>query len=62
VRVTVGGFDFDNAVADFVDANVARGLGDKIAFTDSQHSLTYAQLQASSCRFAAASRRCSCSR
>ena len=43
-----------NAVADFVDANVARGLGDKIAFTDSQHSLTYAQLQASSCRFAAA--------
>ena len=34
-----------NAAADFVDANVARGLGDKVAFTDSQRSLTYAQLQ-----------------
>jgi 4-hydroxybenzoate-CoA ligase len=43
-----------NAAADFVDANVARGLGDKIAFTDSARSLTYAQLQARSCRFAAA--------
>ena len=43
-----------NAAADFVDANVARGLGDKIAFTDTQRSLTYAQLQARSCRFAAA--------
>src|SRR4029450_12397281 len=41
-----------NAVSDFVDANVARGLGDKIAFTDSERSLTYAQLQARSCRFA----------
>ena len=38
-----------NAAADFVDANVARGLGNKVAFTDSQRSLTYAQLQASSC-------------
>jgi 4-hydroxybenzoate-CoA ligase len=43
-----------NAVTDFVDANVARGLGDKVAFTDSERSLTYAQLQANSCRFAAA--------
>src|SRR5438094_2824079 len=43
-----------NAVADFVDANVARGLGDKVAFTDSERSLTYAQLQANSYRFAAA--------
>jgi 4-hydroxybenzoate-CoA ligase len=43
-----------NAVSDFVDANVARGLGDKIAFTDSGRSLTYAQLQARSCRFASA--------
>jgi 4-hydroxybenzoate-CoA ligase len=43
-----------NAAADFVDANVARGLGDKVAFTDSERSLTYAQLQARSCRFAAA--------
>src|SRR6266702_584106 len=43
-----------NAATDFVDANVARGLGDKVAFTDSERSLTYAQLQANSCRFAAA--------
>jgi 4-hydroxybenzoate-CoA ligase len=43
-----------NAVSDFVDANVARGLGAKIAFTDSERSLTYAQLQARSCRFASA--------
>src|SRR5262245_9316725 len=43
-----------NAVSDFVDANMARGLGDKIAFTDSERSLTYAQLQARSCRFASA--------
>ena len=43
-----------NAVADFVDANVARGLGDKVAFTDSMRSLTYAQLQERSYRFAAA--------
>ena len=43
-----------NAVTDFVDANVARGLGGKIAFTDSERSLTYAELQAGSCRFAAA--------
>src|SRR5262249_25201278 len=43
-----------NAATDFVDANVARGLGDKVAFTDSERSLTYAQLQANSYRFAAA--------
>jgi 4-hydroxybenzoate-CoA ligase len=43
-----------NAVTDLVDANVARGLGGKIAFTDSERSLTYAELQAGSCRFAAA--------
>src|SRR5262249_40503937 len=43
-----------NAVSDFVDANVARGLGDKVAFTDSERSLTYAELQARSCRFASA--------
>src|SRR5437879_6099822 len=43
-----------NAVSDFVDANVARGLGDKIAFTDSERTLTYAELQARSCRFASA--------
>src|SRR5262245_61005737 len=45
-----------NAVTDFVDANVARGLGGKIAFTDSERSLTYAELQERSCRFAAALR------
>src|SRR6266851_2046727 len=43
-----------NAVADFVDANVARGLGGKTAFMDSERSLTYAELQARSCRFASA--------
>ena len=32
-----------NAATDFVDGNVARGLGDKIAFTDSERSLTYAR-------------------
>src|SRR5262245_16478641 len=45
-----------NAVTDFVDANVARGLGAKIAFTDSERSLTYAELQERSCQFAAALR------
>ena len=34
-----------NAAADFVDANVARGLGDKIAFTDPDRSFTYGELQ-----------------
>jgi 4-hydroxybenzoate-CoA ligase len=45
-----------NAVADFVDANVARGLGDKIAFVDPDRSLTYGELQARSIRFAHALR------
>lgn len=45
-----------NAVSDFVDANVARGLGNKVAFTDSARSLTYAQLQEGTYRFAAALR------
>jgi 4-hydroxybenzoate-CoA ligase len=43
-----------NAVTDFVDGNVARGLGAKVAFTDSTRSLTYGQLQEHSYRFAAA--------
>jgi 4-hydroxybenzoate-CoA ligase len=43
-----------NAVTDLVDAHVARGLGGKVAFTDSERSLTYAQLQARTCRFASA--------
>jgi 4-hydroxybenzoate-CoA ligase len=45
-----------NAVADFVDANVARGLGGKIAFTDSERTLTYAELQERTCRLATALR------
>jgi 4-hydroxybenzoate-CoA ligase len=45
-----------NAVTDFVDVNVARGLGNKVAFTDSARSLTYAQLQEGTYRFAAALR------
>jgi 4-hydroxybenzoate-CoA ligase len=43
-----------NAAADFIDVNVARGLGDKIAFQDTDRSLTYAALQSQSFRFAAA--------
>ena len=42
-----------NAAADFVDRNVARGLGGKIAFTDTSRTLTYGELQERSCRFAA---------
>jgi 4-hydroxybenzoate-CoA ligase len=41
-----------NAAADFVDANVARGLGDKAAFVAPGRTLTYGQLQRQSCRFA----------
>lgn len=40
-----------NAVADFVDANVARGLGGKAAFIDPVHRLTYGALQRQTCRF-----------
>ena len=40
-----------NAVSDFVDANVARGLGPKLAFLDPDRSLSYAELQARSTRF-----------
>ena len=43
-----------NAVCDFVDAQVARGLGEKIAFIDADRSLSYGELQAGTCRFAAA--------
>ena len=43
-----------NAVADFVDAPVARGLGEKTAFIDAERSLSYGELQARTCRFAAA--------
>jgi len=41
-----------NAVTDLIDAQAARGLGEKIAFTDSDRSLTYGELQARTCRFA----------
>jgi 4-hydroxybenzoate-CoA ligase len=45
-----------NAVTDFVDANMVRGLGDKIAFVDPERALTYGDLQARSIRFANALR------
>jgi 4-hydroxybenzoate-CoA ligase len=45
-----------NAVSDFVDANVARGLGNKVAFVDPDRSLSYGELQARSVRFANALR------
>ncbi|HEY5216001.1 MAG TPA: benzoate-CoA ligase family protein [Pseudolabrys sp.] len=45
-----------NAVSDFVDANVARGLSGKIAFIDPDRALTYGELQARSVRFANALR------
>jgi 4-hydroxybenzoate-CoA ligase len=41
-----------NAATDFVDANVARGLGGKLAFTDGSRAFTYAELQAETFRFA----------
>ncbi|MFI4962126.1 MAG: AMP-binding protein, partial [Hyphomicrobiales bacterium] len=45
-----------NAVSDFIDANVARGLAKKIAFIDPDRSLSYGELQARSIRFANALR------
>jgi len=41
-----------NAVTDFVDANIARGVGDKPAFTDGTHTLTFAELQTATARCA----------
>jgi 4-hydroxybenzoate-CoA ligase len=43
-----------NAAADFVDANVARGFGETIAFADGARSITYAQLRARTWQVAAA--------
>jgi 4-hydroxybenzoate-CoA ligase len=43
-----------NAAADFIDGNVARGLGDKTVFIDPERALTYAELQSRTYRFAAA--------
>ena len=45
-----------NAVTDFVDAPVARGLAAKVAFIDAESSLTYGELQTRTCRFASALR------
>ena len=41
-----------NAVTDFVDANVARGHGARLAFDDGTRTLTFAELQQATCRFA----------
>ena len=46
-----------NAVTDFIDANVARGLADKPAFIDPDRSVTYGELQRRTCKLAAAMRR-----
>ncbi len=40
-----------NAAADLIDTQVARGLGDKIAFTDGDRSLSYGELQRRTCAF-----------
>jgi len=45
-----------NAAAEFVDANLARGLGDKLAFTDGGRSITYAHLRERTVRVADALR------
>ncbi|HKN10543.1 MAG TPA: AMP-binding protein, partial [Pseudomonadota bacterium] len=45
-----------NAAADFIDANIDRGLGNRIAFTDGRRCLTYGDLQDRSYRFASALR------
>ena len=43
-----------NAVTDLLDAQVARGLTEKLAFVDAEHALTYGELQARSCAFGSA--------
>jgi 4-hydroxybenzoate-CoA ligase len=45
-----------NAATDFLDANIDRGLGRKIAFTDGGRCLTYGDLQDASYRFGSALR------
>src|SRR5262245_17061941 len=45
-----------NAVSDFVDAHIAAGRANKVAFVDPERSLTYGELQARSIRFANALR------
>jgi benzoate-CoA ligase family protein len=41
-----------NAVSDFVDAHIAAGRANKVAFVDPERSLTYGELQERSIRFA----------
>jgi 4-hydroxybenzoate-CoA ligase len=41
-----------NAVSDFVDANIDRGLAEKVAFTDPERTLTYGELAVATCLFA----------
>ncbi len=41
-----------NLASDFVDGNVEKGFGDKAAFIDPACSMSYAQLQKSSCQMA----------
>ena len=41
-----------NAASDFVDTNVAHGRGENTAFIDPERSLSYAELQRQTCRFA----------
>ncbi|MCP1335868.1 benzoate-CoA ligase family protein [Futiania mangrovi] len=41
-----------NAATDFLDRNVAEGLGDKIAFIDPERSVTYGALLGASCQVA----------
>jgi benzoate-CoA ligase family protein len=43
-----------NAASEFIDANVARGLGAKVAFDDGERTLTYRELQSRTCQFARA--------
>jgi 4-hydroxybenzoate-CoA ligase len=47
-----------NAATDFIDANIDRGLREKVAFTDGARSLTYGDLQDGCLRFASALRAC----
>jgi 4-hydroxybenzoate-CoA ligase len=46
-----------NAVTDLLDRNVAEGRGDKLAFVDPVRQVTYAELQAGTCRLANSLRR-----
>jgi len=43
-----------NAASDMIDVNIARGLADKVAFTDPNRSITYGELRLRTCRFARA--------